>query len=151
MQDRNCGIFAFALFSLCYNVTCNGGTFNNFNVLQVHVDDIKTPIASGINIEARNLLDCTRKCTKDLGCASVMYSEDLALKCRKFSTSVTLMSDAEVPSVASGSVTLATKMVSGMKCACCIGVNWHVLLFCCLIHIVSGLTFFRVCEIKLAS
>ena len=129
MQYRSYGIFASALFSLCYIVTVNGSTFNNFNVLQVHVDDIATSIARGINVEAKNLLDCTRKCTKDLGCASVMYSENLALKCRKFSTSVTLMVGADVPSVASGSVTLATKMVSDMKCMCCIGVNLYVLDF----------------------
>ena len=121
MQYRSYGIFASALFSLCYIVTCNGGTFNNFNNLQVHVDDITTSIARGISIEAKNLLDCTRKCTKDLGCASVMYSENLALKCRKFSTSVTVMAGADVPSVTSGSVTLATKMVSDMKCSVALG------------------------------
>ena len=116
MENRNYRVFTYALIFFCFSATCNGITFVNFTVLQVHIDDIATPLSSGINmnIEANSMLDCTRQCSSDLGCASVIYSEANELKCREFSTSMTLMADVVVPFVGSGSVILASKMVSDM-------------------------------------
>ena len=114
MEDRNYMIFTYTLLCFCFSASCNGITFVNFTVLQVHIDDIATPLSSGINmnIEANSMLDCTRQCSSDLGGASVMYTEANELKCREFSTSMTLMADVVVPFVGSGSVILASKMVS---------------------------------------
>ena len=114
MEDRNYIIFTYTLLCFCLSASCNGITFVNFTVLQVHIDDIATPLSSGINmnIEANSMLDCTRQCSSDLGCVSVLYTEANELKCREFSTSMTLMADVVVPFVGSDSVILASKMVS---------------------------------------